>query len=63
MIFTWLRNRRRKKILASPMPDDWKAILDQNVSQLSRLTVKRDLLTVEFHWSRLMSKTLTKPSR
>ncbi|WP_339735394.1 M90 family metallopeptidase [uncultured Gimesia sp.] len=38
MIFTWLRNRRRKKILAAPMPGHWESILNQNVSQLARLT-------------------------
>ncbi|WP_417384244.1 zinc-dependent peptidase [Gimesia sp.] len=45
MLFTWWRNRRRKKILAAPMPDHWAAILNQNVSQLSRLTeAQRTLL-------------------
>ena len=45
MLFTWWRNRRRRKILASPMPDSWATILDQNVSQLSRLTeAQRTLL-------------------
>ena len=28
MIFRWLRNRRRKKLLAEPMPDAWHAWLD-----------------------------------
>ncbi len=44
MIFTWWRNRRRKKILAAPIPEHWKAILDQNVSQLSRLTASQRAL-------------------
>lgn len=41
MIFTWLRNRRRKKILATPMPEHWAAILEHNVAQLSRLTTQQ----------------------
>ncbi|MCH9653578.1 MAG: zinc-dependent peptidase [Planctomycetes bacterium] len=44
MIFTWLRNRRRKKILSSPMPGHWEAILDQNVRQLSRLNSQQRAL-------------------
>jgi len=44
MLFTWWRNRRRKKILAVPIPDHWKTILDQNVSQLSRLTAQQRAL-------------------
>lgn len=44
MIFTWLRNRRRKKILASPMPAHWKTILEQNVVQLSRLSTQQKSL-------------------
>ncbi len=44
MLFTWWRNRRRKKILAVPIPDHWKTILDQNVSQLSQLTAQQRAL-------------------
>ncbi|WP_417390080.1 zinc-dependent peptidase [Gimesia sp.] len=45
MLFTWWRKRRRRKILASPVPDHWAEILDQNVSQLTRLTeTQRTLL-------------------
>lgn len=44
MIFSWLRNRRRKKILSSPMPGHWEGILDQNVRQLSRLTLQQRAL-------------------
>ncbi|QDT98823.1 M90 family metallopeptidase [Gimesia aquarii] len=44
MIFTWLRNRRRRKILASPIPDHWKTILEQNVAQLDHLTAQQKTL-------------------
>lgn len=45
MLMTWWRNRRRRKILASPMPAHWKPILDENISQLARLTpAQRELL-------------------
>ena len=38
MIFRWLRNRRRRKILAGPFPDDWLKILDANVWQYESLS-------------------------
>jgi len=45
MLLTWWRNRRRRKILASPMPEHWKQILNEKVSQLPRLTTaNRELL-------------------
>ena len=33
MIFSWLRSRRRKRILAQPFPAEWEQILRQNVAQ------------------------------
>jgi Mlc titration factor MtfA (ptsG expression regulator) len=38
MIFRWLRNRRRKKILARPFPDNWLRILNENVWQFESLS-------------------------
>lgn len=32
MIFSWLRNRRRRNILAEPFPTDWLKYLENNVS-------------------------------
>jgi Mlc titration factor MtfA (ptsG expression regulator) len=31
MLFTWLKNRRRRKLLAQPFPEAWDAILHENV--------------------------------
>lgn len=49
MLLTWWRNRRRRKILASPMPEHWKTFLDQHVSQLSRLSPEQR----ELHYQRV----------
>lgn len=38
MIFTWLRNRRRKQILAQPFPEAWLRILERNVVHYRYLT-------------------------
>lgn len=38
MIFSWLRRRRRRKLLAVPLPDRWKQIIVENVWQASHLT-------------------------
>ena len=38
MIFSWLRNRRRRKILATPFPDQWMAYLQRNVAHYPHLT-------------------------
>lgn len=32
MIFSWLRERRRRKILAQPFPADWATIIDKNIA-------------------------------
>ena len=37
MLFSWLRNRRRKKILAEPFPADWIDFLEQNVPHYQAL--------------------------
>jgi Mlc titration factor MtfA (ptsG expression regulator) len=36
-MFTWFRNRRRKKLLAEPFPPWWEAILKRNVGHYPRL--------------------------
>jgi len=37
MVFSWLRTRRREKLLAEPFPDAWLAVLQQKVPQYRRL--------------------------
>jgi Mlc titration factor MtfA (ptsG expression regulator) len=37
-MFSWLRNRRRKKLLAEPFPPWWEAVLKRNVGHYPRLT-------------------------
>ena len=37
MIFSWLRRRRRAKLLAEPFPVEWLAVLDKNVPHYRRL--------------------------
>jgi Mlc titration factor MtfA (ptsG expression regulator) len=38
MLFSWFRNRRRRKILAEPFPVRWEEIVRRNVSHYPRLT-------------------------
>ena len=38
MIFSWLRQRRRKRLLARPFPAEWADILRQNVAVYCRLS-------------------------
>ncbi len=38
MIFKWLKNRRRRKLLAQPFPDSWLTYLKQNVHFYRRLS-------------------------
>jgi Mlc titration factor MtfA (ptsG expression regulator) len=37
MLFSWLRNRRRRKLLAEPFPVRWEAFLNKNVGHYPRL--------------------------
>ncbi|MBL8865679.1 MAG: zinc-dependent peptidase [Planctomycetia bacterium] len=37
-MFSWLRDRRRKRLLAEPFPPHWDAILRNNVQHYSRLS-------------------------
>jgi Mlc titration factor MtfA (ptsG expression regulator) len=50
-MFSWLRKRRRRKLLAEPFPPHWEAILRRNVAYYSRLAATeqarlRDILRV-----------------
>jgi Mlc titration factor MtfA (ptsG expression regulator) len=38
MIFSWLRERKRKKILAAPFPAEWEACIERNVPHYERLS-------------------------
>jgi Mlc titration factor MtfA (ptsG expression regulator) len=38
MLLTWLRRRRRRKLLATPFPADWLTYLQQNVPYYARLS-------------------------
>src|SRR5688572_12193160 len=38
MIFSWLRNRRRRKLLAEPFPIRWEEFLRRNVAHYPRLS-------------------------
>lgn len=35
MLFSWLRNRRRRKLLAEPIPDDWLTVLRDHVGHFA----------------------------
>jgi len=43
-IFRWLRERRRKEILAQPFPDSWRAVLEQHVAHWPYLDVGERVL-------------------
>lgn len=38
MIFSWLRERRRRKLLALPLPPEWQAILERNLAHYRYLS-------------------------
>jgi len=40
-MFHWLRNRRRRKLLAEPFPPWWEAILVRNVGHYPRLSIEQ----------------------
>jgi Mlc titration factor MtfA (ptsG expression regulator) len=37
MFFSWLKNRRRRKVLAEPFPSAWQDVLDRNVRHIALL--------------------------
>jgi MtfA peptidase len=67
MLFTWLRQRRRHQLLASPFPEEWLAYLRKNVALYAQLTEAeqarlRDKLRVfmgERHWEGCGGLTVT----
>lgn len=40
MLFSWLRNRRRRRLLADPFPDRWEKILHRNVGHYALLSAE-----------------------
>jgi Mlc titration factor MtfA (ptsG expression regulator) len=38
MLFSWLRNRRRRKLLAEPFPIRWEKFLRENIAHYARLS-------------------------
>ena len=58
MLFSWLRNRRRRALLQESFPQRWKDLLQENVRSYHRLTADeqarvRDyvqIFTAEKHW-------------
>ncbi len=58
MLFSWLKNRRRAKLLKAPFPEEWLGYLERNVplyatlSEYERIKLCNDLriLVAEKHW-------------
>lgn len=44
MILSWLRERRRRKILAAPFPSEWLRLLERNVAHYRHLTTEEQAL-------------------
>ncbi len=67
MIFSWLRERRRRKILSLPFPGEWLVYLDRNVAHYrhlsptdqARLRDKLRIFVVEKNWEGCGGLTLT----
>jgi Mlc titration factor MtfA (ptsG expression regulator) len=67
MLFAWLKQRRRRRLLATPFPDEWLAYLRKNVALYATLTEAeqaklRDDLRVfvaERHWEGCGGLTVT----
>ena len=67
MLFAWLRQRRRRQLLATPFPEEWLAYLRNNVALYQLLTEAeqarlRDALRVfvaEHHWEGCGGLTVT----
>lgn len=38
MLFSWLKRRRRRRLLAEPFPDEWRDVLTDNVHHYARLS-------------------------
>lgn len=58
MIFKWFRDRRRKKILATPWPEAWDLHLQRNVrltwemsdEEMKALQKRTKVFVAEKHW-------------
>lgn len=57
MLFSWLRHRRRRKLLASPFPDGWHTYLERlpfyatlSADNASRLRDTLRVIVAEKHW-------------
>ena len=58
MIFGWFKKRRRKKILAQPIPESWALHLNRNVrltwdlppAEMERLRKLSQVFVAEKHW-------------
>jgi MtfA peptidase len=67
MLFSWLRNRRRQRLLATPFPDEWLGYLRKNVASFALLTeaeqarLRDDLrvIVAERNWEGCGGLTLT----
>jgi Mlc titration factor MtfA (ptsG expression regulator) len=67
MLFSWLKRRRRRKILAAPFPPEWLGYLQANVPIFERLserekaTLRDDLriFVAEKHWEGCGGLTIT----
>lgn len=71
MLFSWLKNRRRKKLLAEPFPAEWEEWLRANFRQYDLLTpaererLKRDVrvFVAEKNWEGVYGLELTDEMR
>jgi Mlc titration factor MtfA (ptsG expression regulator) len=67
MLFSWLRKRRRQKILAEPFPEAWLGILRKNVAHYQHLSeaeqtrLRNDIqiFVAEKHWEGCGGLTMT----
>lgn len=67
MIFRWLRQRRRRRLLAEPFPSNWDAILEANfrayaqLSELERAKLRGDLqvFVAEKNWEGVYGLEMT----
>jgi hypothetical protein len=67
MLFSWLRRRRRRKLMAQPFPDEWRRILRANVrhyallseTERRRLEQKMLVFVAEKHWEGIEGQEVT----
>ncbi|GIW83269.1 MAG: hypothetical protein KatS3mg105_5076 [Gemmatales bacterium] len=67
MIFGWLKERRRRRILSSPFPDQWNRLIEQNVAHARQLTDEQrkklrrlvQVFVAEKNWEGCRGLTLT----